>query len=526
MKFLNMLADKSRVALMTIALLCTTAYPQQGHASWWGSDDDDIEDVDASDIIDKHEEFTDAISDRKKYSGHVKSLTKKVDRLKEEITRDKAKVKDSGDSLHESCSENCKNTSVCSQQFFGRLQTDIKKIQDSSQACITIYESSKFKDIDNSPGNDSDCVEAVKSCEVVKDLIELKEKETKLKSETALYEKKKDEVSDKKDELMDLVRDCPNCAVMAQQSLAMRSMPMAGSAFSMFNNPFSMYGGGGAAFGPTKPSGWDYALGFLQTVVPGALSGLGLYYQSKAVNKYWGGYNNYLQQCATVGVPCQQPMPVGVLGGAFGPGIGAYSGYAPGMFPGAYNVGGGFNLGFNGAMGLPSPINGGSFGMMPQLPMLPPMAMPYQNPYMGGFQAGAGAYFGAGTMPYPTPYFGGGLTGGAYMGGYPPGYMGGTYPGYGAGSMFGGGGLWGGLSPYSNPQYQAMMQASLNSQMLQSQRALESQQNMMYSQQALFEAQQNYYQTYLQSQMGQFGALGGSAYGPYGNQIGLGGKTF
>ena len=345
-----------------------------------------------------------------------------------------------------------------------------------------------------------------------------------------------------------------------------------------------MWGGGNVYVESREPTTGELILGGLQTFLPYAALGVGAWQSANAVGAYADNYSNYLQQCATVGVPCGQPMMVGGGMGGFGmgggwgmggPGLGIYGGIGMGTGMGM----GGMYPGM-GAGGLYAGVGmGGMYPGMGMGGMYPGMGMGgmYPGMGMGGMYPGAGAgiYLGGNlgtggwgmpTYPYGTGfgsplfpygpigggagvYLGGGIGagfpyGGGYGsigGGYPYGggygSIGGGYPyggGYGSiggGYPYGGGyGSIGGGYPYGggyNGQYSAMMQASLQAQMLQAQRSAESQRDIMAAQQELYAQQQRLYQTVLQSQSFGYGGYGSMNYGiGFGGGLGVGAGSF
>jgi hypothetical protein len=211
-----------------------------------------------------------------------------------------------------------------------------------------------------------------------------------------------------------------------------------------------------------------------------------------------GGIGSYGGQiCMMNPAACAGAFPNGGFGGVPGFG-GPYAGggfggpFGGGGFGGPY-AGGGFGGPYAGG-GFGGPFGGGGFGG------------PYAGGGFGGPYAGGGGGFGG---PYAG---GGGGFGGPYAGG--GGGFGGPYAGGGGGF----GGPYGGASGGGgNLQYMAMMQASIQSQMLQAQRAAQAQQDLMLASQQIYEAQQRYYQT----MMSAYGGGGGG--GGYG--AGFGGGT-
>jgi hypothetical protein len=225
-----------------------------------------------------------------------------------------------------------------------------------------------------------------------------------------------------------------------------------------------------------SPSGWDYALAFTKALAP---VGLGIYqtYQQgqnfntyarmyqQGINAYSGNYGQYLQQCSTLGVPCQQPSYVG-LGSSMSSGASPYGYAGMSSYPGT-------SLGYTG-MSSYSPWTSGfgtpSYGYPANLgSSVNPFAiygtsMPSASVY--------GSTYGASTLPYSSlssvlPLYGylGASTSTAY-----PGLTG--YSGYGAYSGYPSG------NSYSSGYYSAA----------------NSQTDLMLAQQAMYQAQYRAYQ--------------------------------
>jgi hypothetical protein len=228
--------------------------------------------------------------------------------------------------------------------------------------------------------------------------------------------------------------------------------------------------------------------------------------------------------------------PYSFAGGGFGGGISSPYSFAGGGFGGGisspYSFAGG---GLGGAIGG-GIFAGGGFAST---------GAPFSNPYGGGGFSFAGGGLGGGiSSPYsfagggfgggissPYSFAGGGLGGGisspySFAGGGLGGAIGiAGGIGYAASPYGASGGI--GYNPYSgyNPssQYSQLYQASLSEQMLNQQRAAQSQQDVMLSQQQLYQAQARYGETAQQASqyMGGYGGSGlgigiGGSYGGYG----------
>ncbi|OFZ22429.1 MAG: hypothetical protein A2X94_01220 [Bdellovibrionales bacterium GWB1_55_8] len=364
-----------------------------------------------------------------------------------------------------------------------------------------------------------------------------------------LLEEKKGLVAERdrmKQDLADIKGDCPEC--FDPRALAMM---------------------------PREPGFGDYLIGTLQALTPYAAMGFGAYNQSKMVNAYSDSYSGYLNQCATIGVPCMPPGGAG--GGGFGGGFGG-GGFGGGYYGGGSPYGGSFAGNFAGNL-LGGLLGGGGGiyvgGNMGGSPWGSPWGMPgggvsiggnMGNPWGGGLGNpwGTGGSmvsgFGMPTFPYGTGYSTGGALfpygpygpgaggagagiqigwgpGGGGGGGYWPGGGGGGggyWPGGGGGAggyWPGGGGGAGGWNLAGNSQYQMLLQSSMQSQMLQAERARQAQGDYMISQQQVYEAEQRRYQAMMQTQSfgggygyGSIGAFGGSFNAGFG--YGGGGSSF
>jgi hypothetical protein len=193
-----------------------------------------------------------------------------------------------------------------------------------------------------------------------------------------------------------------------------------------------------------SPSGWDYALAFTKALAP---VGLGIYqtYQQgqnfntyaqmyqQGLNAYSGNYGQYLQQCSTLGVPCQQPGYYGIGGSSMGAGMSPFgfaggTGYAGGV---SYAGGTGYpgGMSYAGGMSYPGSMSyAGGMGYPGSMSYAGGMGYPGSMSYAGGMGYTGGVSY-AGGMSYPgsMSYAGGmGYTGSmSYAGGgsgYPGGY--------------------------------------------------------------------------------------------------------
>jgi hypothetical protein len=234
-------------------------------------------------------------------------------------------------------------------------------------------------------------------------------------------------------------------------------MPMSpvGAGFNSGLYPFGSYGGAG------YPMGGGYGGGAIIGAIIGGISG--------------GGYGGYPSMGGYGGYP---------MGGGY-PMVGGYGGYPSGGYGGGAIIG-----------AIVGGISGGAYSGYPS---------GYGGAY-GGYPGAIGGY-GGGYGGYPSGGYGGGAIVGAIIGGISGGYAGG-YPSYGGvgiggglgygsgyGSGFGGGvypGYGGGIG---NPQYSAMLQSSMQNQILAAQRAQTSQQDLMIASQQIYQAQSNYNQT-------------------------------
>ncbi len=301
-------------------------------------------------------------------------------------------------------------------------------------------------------------------------------------------------------------------------------MPMGGMGYGM-GGGYPMMGAGmmpmmsmmpmmGAGMGMGMPmGGMGYGMGGGYPMMGGMMPGYGMGMPGAGLGF---GLN--------AGIGAGMPMMGGMM-----PGYGMGGGYPMGGMgygmPG-YGMGGGYPMGGMG-YGMPSYGMGGGYPMGGMGYGMPSYGMGGGYPMMGsGMGYGMPSYGMGGGYPmmgsgmgYGMPSYG---MGGGYpmMGGMGGGYPtmgGGMYPGAGMGGMYPGGGFGGGMGMPGggfgtggiNPQYTAMMQASMQSQMLQQQRDMQQQQNMMIAQQQMMEAMSRYQQT-----------ASGAAGGPFGSSIG------
>ncbi len=291
----------------------------------------------------------------------------------------------------------------------------------------------------------------------------------------------------------------------------------------------------------------DAIVGITQAVAP--VVGMGIYAnaQMKMANKNADMYsaylnNNYLayqesvQQCITLGIPCngyQVSAPWGGMGGIGGMGIGAGIGAGIGGM-GAFSGGGMYANGiasaiasaFSGSMGM------GSFGYSPMMATAmgyPSMGMgsfgmSYGMPGMGSFGMGSVGMGGGIANVIGNAFTGGGMYGGGGYG-YSPAIamaMGGSYGMPGMGMM---GGVGGGYGTYGNGI--GMYGGGFGvygggigmdpSYMLNMQMQGQNQQNMMIAQQQMMEAQFRYQQTMNNSY---YSGMYGGGIGMYGGMVG------
>jgi hypothetical protein len=269
-----------------------------------------------------------------------------------------------------------------------------------------------------------------------------------------------------------------------------------------------------------RPGVGDYIVGGLQAISPMVTSGINAYMYNQGLaaygnmygqglNAYNSNYNGYLQQCATLGVPCQGPLMQGPGGGMIGGGM---------MMGGGMSTGGGMMnpMMMGGGMfpggGMMNPMMMGG-GMFPGGGMMNPMMMGggmfpgggMMNPMMmgGGMFPGGGLSLNLGGG-WGTPMGGvpGGLGGGGMMGPYGGGMMG-PYGGGGMMGPYGGGGMMGpygggGMNPYGDPgSYQQMMAwyQQQQGQLYQQQAAAQGQSDLMIATQQFYQAQQRYQQS-------------------------------
>ncbi|MBI4926026.1 MAG: hypothetical protein HY843_08895 [Bdellovibrio sp.] len=377
--------------------------------------------------------------------------------------------------------------------------------------CRELYEA------DNDVLNDitGSCKHYVEKC-VGKEmrLTELEEEIKRHETDISSYRSKK---SDVEDEIRTLREECPNCAWLA-------------------------------AMKPREPKFGDYLIGGLNAITPMVLGGLNAWSYASGINAqagmyadgimgYRNNYNQYLNQCLQLGVPCAPPM-YGGLGGGFGGGLGGgfgggFGGGLGGGFGGGFGggLGGGFGGGFGGGLGGGFggfPGFGGGFGMTP--PFAPNAPAPFFGGGFGmpvfppgfGWTAGVSPMFGGPF--YPGGGFGGGFGGGlgggfGGYGGFSGGYGGGGggFGGYGGFPGGYGGGFGGGFGGYGGNPYVGYSGLAFQNSLRQAQ----AQQDFMLSQQQAYEAQARYYQSMYSGGLG-----GGGFYSGYGNPYISGGGAF
>jgi hypothetical protein len=218
------------------------------------------------------------------------------------------------------------------------------------------------------------------------------------------------------------------------------------------------------AMQPRTPGFGDYFVGAIQALTPVAAYGFSSWATGKAWNKFAGAYEQYLDQCRTIGIPCNSPEAVLYGGGASF--MGGYPGM--GMQPGFQN---GFQ---NGPQGFG--FNGGNFGFFG------PNGLTPGNVGMGPGMFGAGMPGGFTSGFYNTGSYG--LDRGWGIGAFPMGigYNSAAYP-------------FGPVGSFPNGQNQAMYGASMQSYMAGSQYAMGADFTAIGAQQTLMEAQRRYYET-------------------------------
>jgi hypothetical protein len=223
----------------------------------------------------------------------------------------------------------------------------------------------------------------------------------------------------------------------------------------------------------------------------------------------------------------------GVIGTAFGGGFGgpvAFGGPGFGGWGGNFgSFGPQFGGGWGGNFGSFGPQFGGGWGGN----------FGSFGPQFGGGFGGPVAFGAPGFGGFGDPSFGmgfgngfgapGGWGGNFGGGGWGGGGWGGGGWGGGPGGWGGGGGFpsgWGGGGGWLNPQYQQLIQASMNQSMIQAQRAMTAQQNQMYAQMRVWEAQQSAHRTAVNAQQAVYGGgafSGGMGMGGMGMGWGIGG---
>jgi hypothetical protein len=267
----------------------------------------------------------------------------------------------------------------------------------------------------------------------------------------------------------------------------------------------SYYGTGGGAGSMTKLQGAALLMNALTGPIEAGLSAAtAIHGQSEYANEY----NTYCGTGLTTGIPCNAPS---ALTGTYGGGLSTtvYGGYGSAMGGGGYGTalrGGSLYGGYGTALG------GGSL-------------------YGGYGTALGGSMYGSyGTALGGSSTYGGygtALGGGSLYGGYGTALGGGSlYGGYG--TALGGGSLYGGYgtgtsssyNPYSgytsSNQNSALYSESLSQQMLSAQRAAQSQQDLMLSQQQIYQAESRYSETAAQAYGSNYSSLGTTGYGEYG----------
>jgi hypothetical protein len=337
---------------------------------------------------------------------------------------------------------NCSNDSSCTPNDFKVANVDRTTDTDPSydQCYVDLYNGKP-----SFYGISSSCAKKIKTCGIVKCQLKVKADQADAQAMTDRINQDKSDLKDDRDGLLAAQQACPNCQAIEAEAEA------------------------------SKPTTGQLVLGGLQTAV-GALSvGLGAYTQIHAQNEYYSSYKDYLNQCATIGVPCQggAGMFTGSSGYGYGGGIGGIGyggiggiGLSGGIGVGGYGGYGGYpGIGISGGIGLGGyggyPSYGGGYGGYPGIGLSGGIGLgtggyggyPSYGGYggypgiglSGGIGLGTGGYGGYPSYGGYGGYPGIGLSGGIGVGGYPGGY---GYPGIG---LSGGIGL--GTGGYGNQGY-------------------------------------------------------------------------
>ncbi|MGE4109017.1 MAG: hypothetical protein AB7F66_17580, partial [Bacteriovoracia bacterium] len=276
----------------------------------------------------------------------------------------------------------------CSRSLFARIgittdaQLDELRADGQQEAsCVQLFEA-QGHDISWISGA---CAQSLKACPSIKAAMKIDEACDAADAAEEELEIIKEEIKAAQLELNSIRKNCPNCELME-------------------------------AMKPREPKFGDYAIAALPAIMGGVGMGLNAWLGAKWMGKYSGMYGDYLNQCATIGVPCGPPGIGG--GGGFGwgggGGFGTFGGpFGGGMYGGPFGgVGGGIYGGpFGGGMGgvYGGPFGGGMYGG----PFGGVGGGIYGGPFGGG--VGGGIFGGIGGGIFAGP-FGGGMYGGPFGG--------------------------------------------------------------------------------------------------------------
>ena len=78
----------------------------------------------------------------------------------------------------------------------------------------------------------------------------------------------------------------------------------------------------GIAYYQKDPTGFEKAMGVIGALTPVVGMGLNTWMNMSSMNKYYGAYGSWLNQCTTIGVPCGAPSMYSPTNGMFGMGMG------------------------------------------------------------------------------------------------------------------------------------------------------------------------------------------------------------
>jgi hypothetical protein len=342
--------------------------------------------ADSAEIKEAQAEIKDKRTDENKAKAEQKTLKAEIARLGD--CTDLEGDDDYGDSCN--CSTGCQ----CGPSDF--TIGGVTSPQDDTQSCNTLYKASGDLTVFS-----SSCRGAIEKCGVIKCKKKLKsDKAQELDLENTISSDASD-LSDMTKSLEEARKNCPNC-----------------------DQPGSTQ---------RDPTNGEIAIGAIQALTPLVGMGLGTYAGLQGMNSQYKLQNNYLQQCATIGVPCQAPSMGGYgMGGGgygFGGGMGSIVGLG-GIVGGGYGGMMGYpGMGYGGGsiVGLGGIIGGGGYGGFPG----------------GGGFGGFPGFGGFGGFPGGGGF--GGFPGGGCFGGF-PGFGGfGGFPGFGGFGGFPGGGGFGGF---------------------------------------------------------------------------------